>query len=136
LAVRECECAGSAQAIYQPFYRCYLSRDETVSVEILTLLRCGKTTATAFWLVEGLHPTLRKVAKDGAPGVFMWGESGKAGLGGAGGLHPTLRKVAKDGAPRGFYVGESGKADLAVLAVYIPPFAKGAKGGAPGDSGF
>jgi hypothetical protein len=50
-------------------------------------------------------PPFAKCAKDGAPGVFMWGESGKAGLGGAGGLHPTLRKIREGWGTRRFGIG-------------------------------
>ena len=49
-------------------------------------------------LVGGLRPTLRKGAKDGAPGV-LWLVAVGRGTWLVDGLHPTLRKSAKDGAP-------------------------------------
>src|SRR5205814_5840629 len=46
---------------------------------------------------SGIDPTLRRSAKDGAPGLLWLVECGRAWW--AGGLHPTLRRSAKDGAP-------------------------------------
>ena len=65
-------------------------------------------------LVGGLRPTLRKGAKDGAPGV-LWLVAFGRGTWLVDGLHPTLRKGAKDGAPgtRGFVAGWGGRRDLA-----------------------
>jgi hypothetical protein len=56
------------------------------------------------WLADGIHPTLRKGAKDGHPGICGLLRVERRGLGGAGGLRSTLRKGAKDGAPGGFVV--------------------------------
>ena len=57
--------------------------------------------------VSGLHPTLRRSAKDGAPGFLWLVECGRAWW--AGGLHPTVRRSAKDGAPGLLWLVDGGR---------------------------
>jgi hypothetical protein len=74
-------------------------------------------------LAGGLHPTLRKGAKDGAPGLlWLAGFGRRTWL--VDGLHPTLRRVREGWGTRAFVAGWVWKAGLGWLMVYIPPFAE------------
>src|SRR5882724_7629884 len=100
-------------------------------VELVGLLE----TFEARWHggASSLHPTLRRSAKDGAPGILWLAESGKGvDLVGLAVYIPPFAKARRMGHPGfcGWLIVE--RRDLVGLAVYIPPFAKGAKDGAPG----